>query len=354
MKKNKSNVLIIGYGKRVKTTILPALYCLREHFLIEAVYSRTTKYLSLKKCGMEMKTCRHFDDIDFAKINIIFIAVTTSAVPSILMKLSEHQTKHLTLFIDTPVFTSPRQWGATKYFERYAHVYATEDCYTLPTIQLCKEIIESGQIGKTRHIYMIHSGFSYHAIASIKSLLGVNYCLKITKRQWNHEFSELVVTFPKGVKLTLLEPRDYLVGRTMIIGDRGCIVDYPLKSETKKTNIIRLGYELRNGIYFGVSVNGKLREQNKLDKLLVNNVPPDIDDNSIMNMLKIRGLMDMLYNLEDNTKIFKYNANEAIYDNIALNITHKIGRFYDLPLWGNLNSIITQIIRILSFILPAK
>ena len=349
----KPNILVIGSGRRVRETILPALYCLRKDFDLHAVYSRNVTPFSLYD-KWPVTTCNSLNDIDLDNVDIIFVAVTIAAVPSVLQQLTERKTNHITLFLDTPVFGSPKDWRYSSLFKFFSNVYATEDCYFLPSFRLFRNIVENGVIGRIRHVYMMHSGFKYHALASLKYLIGTKCVSRIRRRQWNTECAEIRITCPGKIGVTLLEPRDYSVGRIMITGDRGCIVDYPLESEIKQNNVVQIQYESKDGKYSGISVNGIPVEGEDLDELFFENMADDMRQHSVTNCMKIQGLLRMLYKIKDGDNTLLYEAWDSIYDNFAIAVSKKTNLFFDLQMFGTSKSVITGLIRPFGFLLPRK
>src|SRR3972149_6116666 len=128
-------VLIIGSGRRVQQTVLPAVYCLRDTFRLVGIYSRKKKILRLPETDLSLRTIIRLDDIDFNSLDLIIIAITTENVPNILHMLSHYSLRHIILFLDTPVLRMNHLW-AIKYFSHFKSVYVTEDFVAMQNFQI--------------------------------------------------------------------------------------------------------------------------------------------------------------------------------------------------------------------------
>lgn len=338
-------ILVIGSGKRVKEGIIPALFCLQNEFEIEAVYSRSIKTISLFNDTWKKKTIDDLRGVDFKKLSYIFIAVTLSEVPKVLKKLSDFDTSHITVFLDTPVLPHTKL-GASKYFKNFKNVLVPEDSIALPSFKLAKKLIGEGKIGKLKRIYIFHEGYRYHALAALKFLTSSNV-KKITNKVWSKKADCIEWDFHfKNVRATMLDPRDYNAGRFLIVGEKGMIADYNLTG----ANTYRIEYIVENGNYRGLKLNGQKVEADNLDKLFLKNVSDDLYKKSVMNSMKIRGIMEILNGVDKGDKKYFYSAKTGIYDILAIMISEKFGYFRDFS-FGKISSF-ALLAKMLSKVLP--
>lgn len=332
----KKKVLIIGSGRRVQNTILPAIYCLQDEFELLAIYSRSIKDISLFGGQVQIRTTNALSKIDFQSLDLIMVAVTIEQVPDVLKKLAAYDTRQIRLLIDTPVLRW-RDIRLARYFKRFRSVGVSEDSITLPPFVLASKLLEQGRIGKMKEISLIHSGYRYHALATLKMLTGVNYISKIKNSYSHDKISEREIIFRNGISASIVEPRDYSIGKFHIIGETGSIADY----EYNANNLYRIEYQKENGIYRGLLLNGVAQHPDELDQKYLRWISPGPVEKSLMNFMKIRGLMDLMLGRT------QYPAIEGIYDSWAITLSEKFGRFRDFPL-GSDSSVVKAFLQALT------
>ena len=341
----KKNVLIIGSGKRVQGVTLPAFWCLRDWFNVVGIYSRMEKRLSFFDGKYNTRTIISLEGINFKSLNLIVIAVTIENVHEVLKTLSQYNTGHITLMLDTPVLP-PNHLGAARLFNRFKRVVVAEDSITLPQLVAAKKIIENGKIGKLRHIYLFHNGFRYHALAALKFITGKSYIRKNRTKDLGTGITSRELSFVGGIGATIIEPVDYSIGRLLIVGTKGIIADYHFS----KGEVTEIGYLAENRIYRGLTINGKRQDPDQLDKIFFENIGENIPQKTFMDGLKIRGLMSLIYaTLEDSPPA--YSTTEGLYDNLSIKLAEKTGYFFDFSL-GKSGSFFSLVIKIACRILP--
>jgi prephenate dehydrogenase len=94
--------LIIGTGRRVKANILPALVYLGKQVKVIGMCGRTNKTVRLPGGGV-IKAETNLRKVDYSKVDVIVISVTTESVPQVLTTLESLDVHGKTFFIDTPV-----------------------------------------------------------------------------------------------------------------------------------------------------------------------------------------------------------------------------------------------------------
>ncbi len=144
---SRKRVVIIGAGKRVQNTILPALHCLKGIYTIDAICSRTKKQLTLPDGKTKLQTITDLHTIRFASTDMIIVAATTENVPQIIQQLTLHDVRHVILFVDTPVVPIGDLW-ILRLFRKFRAVYVSEDFISLANYQIVKKLINQNYIGK--------------------------------------------------------------------------------------------------------------------------------------------------------------------------------------------------------------
>jgi predicted dehydrogenase len=343
--------LVIGSGSRVKTTIIPALNCLSQKFKITGVYSRSQQSLEDLEKVWNLKTSNNLKDFDFPDIQLIIVAITTTNIPQVLAQLCEYDLKDKILMLDTPVLSSIKHLYCLNKFKKFKQVLVSEDCIALPQFLIAKDLIEQGKIGQLKKIWLFHSGYKFHGIALLRSLVSQQHILKTKTTHYGEKRFEFLIEFPNSVTATVIEPRDYNIGRFMIAGSKGIITDYPLNSSEN----IEIGYAFQDQKLQGLTINGVLQEHNALDQAFYQNLCYEkLPKFTLMNLMKIRGLMEILDSLEQEESPFQYQVSDGLYDAILSIAISRLAFWYDILALFNSSVIKFLFINILPKILRFK
>lgn len=321
-----TNIVIIGSGNRVQNTILPALFVLKKSFRIKDIYSRSIKILKAQGDNKKHKTKIDIENIDFKDVDILIISISPSSVPKVLETLPKKHLSKIVLFVDTPVL-EVGDIGSAKYFKQFKKVLVLEDYISMSHFNRISKLINSRALGGLKKIYLFHSGFRYHAIAILKKLTGQKYIRKIKKIIVGGGVNEIRISFWNGMGCVILEPRNYLVGRFLVVFDHGTISDYDLGGQ----NSIVLNYLKSNGLGCGYEMKGLVNyKYSFFDKKIPREVYKKFRDNSLTNFMKIDALVVMIGNY--NKRDYNYCYDESLYDNMLTTVLDKFGIVYDFPL----------------------
>lgn len=337
----QKRVLLLGAGGRAKSVVLPALHCMREQWSLAAVVTRTPRPISLFGGEMEFVTVGSLRECDLGSVDVVIVATTLESVPGIVKELAGQPVGHVTLLLDTPVL--PRKSLATaQLFPRFKDVLVSEDCIALPPYVVAKRLIDEGRIGRVRCIYSFHNDYKYHALASMKYLTDSRHIRSIVWSGVGAGVAEATIRMPAGPLVRMLEPRDYGIGRFLVVGDRGFIADYPLRG----VGGLHIDYRLEQGRYRGLTVNGESCAEDDLDRMLGDSLPGELQDGSLRTTLKIRGFMSILDGATNPQSPFRYSPEAGLYDMAAIACVERFSRFHDFGLGDG--SVITALLRMLS------
>jgi predicted dehydrogenase len=332
-------VLVIGAGRRATETILPALYCLQGSFEIVEVVARRERELSLLGGRLTLRVRATVEPRNVAAADTIIVAVPIREVPGVIRQLAAIGARHATLMLDTPVLHH-RDLGATRHFEAFAEVLASEDAVALPPFVLARRLIDEGAIGRLRHVYLFHGGYRYHALASLRYLTGRKRPTRLRVTRWNRTSATWTARFPGGIAATVIEPLRHDAGRVLIVGDGGTIADYPLGQKA-----IEVRYLWRDGAYEGLAVGPDPVERSELDRMFVERLPAgDLADPSLNAQLKVRGFMELLASLEVGSSPFRYGALDALQDSLSIRLAERL-RYLPDPRVGGGRTLLGQGIR---------
>jgi predicted dehydrogenase len=338
--KGRTRILLVGGGRRAQATILPAIHCMQPWVELAGVHTRTPREMNLLGGRLEIATRDDLAQADLSALDAIIVSVGIRQVPEVLHTLAPMDTRHLTLMLDTPIIHH-RDLHAMRRFSQYRDVLACEDAFALPPFVLARRLIDEGKIGRLRYVQLFHSGYRFHALASLRQLTGSGpRSIRFTR--WNPWCDSLTMRFPGRVKATIIEPRDYEVGKVLIAGEKGFITDYPIDHP----NATRIGYRTEDGRYVGLTIDGQPTDQSERDTAFKEGLAgSDLMDQSLMNMLKIRGFMELLAALGDDNIPFRYPAADAIHDNIAIRVAQRTRLVRDVRL-GRRSTLVGQAINV--------
>ena len=314
------DVLLIGAGRRMHNGVIPALNCLSDRFRIAAVASRTPRDITVG--GFSTRT-RLLEGIDLSGIALAIVAVPAKQVPRVLDVLTRQNTQHLVLMVDTPVLNTTGLMSVRQ-FHKFKRVLAPEDTIALPSFRAARRLIESGAIGRLRRIFMFHNDYKYHVYAGLKMLAGARSIVSIRDRKFG-KTRQKTLALDNGVVGVMYEPRDRAGGRFLVEGERGLIADY----EHAGVNVHRLDYITEGPaeapIYRGLTVDGVAVPQAHFDAAYLAGVGTDVADATLLNTLKLRGLIDLLDAALQDSSPFHYDVIEALGDGLASRWVDRLG-----------------------------
>ena len=327
--RNRKRVLIVGSGKRVQNSILPALTYLGDDYIIQGVTSKTNKNHQQIRKNWDIPTSTRIRNFDLSRVDWIVIAVDLNEVPVVIKEICSCSMEDKEIFLDTPVLDI-QDLSNMSLLKKFKKVYTTEESVVLPQFRMAKNLIDQGKIGALKRIWLFHSGYKYHAIATIRSLVNDNNILKIHHKEITKQCFEIIMNFKNGVTATIIEPRDYNSGRFLISGTNGLIADYDINTDMINCPVYKISYLLNNNSISSFTLNNKKKTNNILDErffdiLDISKIPKP----SINNQLKIRALMDYFYLIKCDNSYSGHNYKDGIYDNILSNLPHGLKYWYD-------------------------
>jgi len=209
----------------------------------------------------------------------------------------------------------PADLGAVRHFRRFRRVLASEDCFALPPVVLARRLVDEGRIGRLRHVHMFHSGYRHHALAALHRLTG-HRPSRVSARRWNRSAAEVRLRFPGRVGATIVEPRVYDAGRLLVSGTRASIADYPLAGK----GVVEIGYvDGPGGGWAGLTVDGEPVPPSELDRAFAECLPTPLVEDTRMQRLKIRGLMDVVVDSIGEGPA-QYDPLDAVADHVSLRV----------------------------------
>ena len=341
---DKQKIVIVGSGDRVQRAVLPALFCLQDQFEVVSVVGRDLEKLARLATRWDVATTTELSSIDFEKIDLIFLAVNKFANPEVLQLLLDHGAGQCVLMIETPVL-EPAQLGAANLLKRFRQTWVAEDTIALPHWRIAEQLIADGRIGRLKKIWLHNSGYRYHALARIRHLAGGVFVRRSRLFRYAGATAELNITLSNRVKATITEPHTRAHQQFMIAGSQAVISNFPIYPRST-TDSFNLGNEIDgDGRLRGFTLNGELLPADGRDQQLFDHFPYDkVDDHSMWNLHKIRGLIELLAATAEPNNRYRYSAQDGLYDTLAMKVMRRFPWFDPFTLGGG--SIIPLLLRL--------
>jgi hypothetical protein len=258
-------------------------------------------------------------DLELSGVDAVVVSVGTPSVPAVMRELADRGGAGLTLMLDTPVL-DPTDLRSVRTFGRFRSVLASEDSFALPLYVAARRLLDQGAVGRLRKAYLFHSGYRHHALAALRRLTGTR-ARRVSVDRASRWSAEVHVTFPRGVRALIVEPRRYEAGRTLIVGETGLITDYPIDHP----RAVRIGYRTDEGRFRGLTVDEEPLAATELDEAFESALGgAELEDASLMNQMKIRGFMELLVGLGDPRSRERYPAVDAIEDNLTMHFAERL------------------------------
>lgn len=230
-------VAVVGVGKRVLETALPAFQKLPRSFWIQSVWGRTPRIETVAGVKHEVRRFETITLRDLDGVDLVYLCVAKDAVPAVLARLTELEPYNRDLLIDTPVvrFKHFRHAARARAFRQ---AWVAEDCIELPWIQAAL-----AAVGPLHRVEFERSAYAYHGIATARALFAARSIPSARRVALPGGLHERTLRFSGGRVARIVEPRDYSSGRLVFIGQGGSLSDAPEPGEGR----FELAPELTDG-----------------------------------------------------------------------------------------------------------
>lgn len=240
----KLRVSIVGAGKRVIETALPALAAASGSFEIHGIFGRKERPLVLDESRtLPVRTLESFSDADLAATDVFYVAVGKGAIGAVLAALTRFDVAAKTLWLDTPVLLW-KQIHHLPRIERFAKAEVPEDCIALPWYDVVKTFRAQRGLGAPLAVRFHQSAYKYHGLAMAKALLEDDRIVSGSVKRGAGDQAERRLRFARGGSASVLEPRNYSVGFTVLAWKELVITDAPSGRLAVNPPIVQLDMRL--------------------------------------------------------------------------------------------------------------
>ena len=215
-------LLVVGIGRRVREATLPALHRLQNRFRIRALAARSAREEVVEGVAYSVLPLEELEPSVFKGLDLIYLAVGKNSVPDVLSSLAARIFPGTELLIDTPVVRF-KHFAATRHFRAFARVTVAEDCAYLPWIELFRRARRELQLGDSPRLEFHRSAYAYHGVASAKAVFEVDSVRRARRRKLPGGGAERTLQLTDSREARVVEPRDYSVGRVLLVGPQGSL-----------------------------------------------------------------------------------------------------------------------------------
>lgn len=223
---DRRRVMVIGSGQRVREAALPAIASLPEAFELAEIRSRKPKTIESGGAEHEVRALEGLSQADIDAIDLIYLVVKKPAVPLVLKQLGALNLAHTDLLIETPVLLV-KHLGHRSLLRPFRNVWVSEDCATLPWIDLAFEAAHQQGFGDLERAVLDRSGYAYHGLALLRTLFAGQRLVSAKRKPAGDGLRRRTYRYSGGGLGEVLEPRDYGTGALDLEFTSGRISDRP-------------------------------------------------------------------------------------------------------------------------------
>lgn len=213
-------VLVVGAGRRVLETALPALDRARDAFEVRLVTARRAREIETASGRIEVHALAGLDEKALAEVDLAYVAVGKDAVPEVLALLARRIGPGLDLLLDTPVLRV-KHFRHLPLLSHFRRVSVAEDTAFLPWFDAVRAA--TPRLGPMRRLILDRSAWAYHAIATSKTLLDDPRVRRGRRARLAGGGARRILEFAGGSCAEIVEPRDYSIGTVRIEGERAAL-----------------------------------------------------------------------------------------------------------------------------------
>ena len=214
--------LVIGSGKRIAESVLPALESLGTS--VDAIFARSSKFISTDRQRYEVRPISSLEQNQ--SCDLLYLAVPPESTPECLARLTRAEARGEHLVIDTPIVHWRRTRALRLPVGQFSNIWAGEDSWFNPFYSAVRQVVASGAIGKARGIFSFLGSYRYHGLASFKFMLGATRLNAAWVSRLSKGHRLVSVRLDNRTRASFLEPRLYDQSRFIFYGSKGTISDF--------------------------------------------------------------------------------------------------------------------------------
>jgi predicted dehydrogenase len=292
---HRLRALVIGSGYRVRNAFLPALICLDSNVDVVGVHSRNIAHARAAGEQFGVAAIEDLRSLRPGDVDLVLISVTATSNLAVL-RGTKHLAPGAALVMDTPAVGRPADLGHLDLYRRWRSVRVAEDFMNLPQFRVVGKLIDSGALGDVVHLRQTNMGYRYHALALLRSWLGLPQ-VRSTRCRWSRGAANIVYRFPGGVTGEVIEPYTRADGSFEVVGSRASVSGHMMGYQTSGQPDGEAGrlerVEDQSGLS-GFRIVGAGAEMTAGVPYLPRLRAMSLEDDSEFNLLRIDGLCQVI------------------------------------------------------------
>lgn len=250
MTSNKIKTVLIGSGRFIEDTVLPAFKVLDNQYeIIEVINKSGELSEEISKRFGNIPTTNEIETLATLKFDCLFISIPQQAIKTVLTALNNLGIRNKQILFTTPVAPLKSILQLKKITKNNA-VYAFEFLPFHPAYTIAKEIIKENKIGQISSISLYHCGYLYHGLATLRFL---NSYHTVSSSQYINQNKKEGFSFKFSNQVTgeMVGPKDYENGCFVIKGSLGEITN----KESKNSNSFKVTPIIENSYILSYAIN---------------------------------------------------------------------------------------------------
>ncbi len=309
------SVLILGYGNRSKSNIIPALKALNKKIYIYGRNPLKTLELCKQTNCMQVKSLDSLPQ----SVDMICITIPSDVCLGYINQINSDICSKSILYVDTPFFGSFKNLKLLKLQNKFRKTLVTEDWISKPSFEIVKSLALKNNLGELKEIIFNNSGYFYHSLAISRRLFKRKISFAYYKNG-NYYFNF-------GLKkMSIINPKKYEDCSTIYKFKRGIIADRA-NHEVKIGKCDHVLTRSLSGKSLSYEYSSDLTKNKKIFSFPHSLIEKDTNYENIEKFLSLQK------KFTENE--IEYSFEEGAYDSLIFNIINKTNFFIDISLRNN-------------------
>lgn len=205
----KKNIALIGSGRFIEQTVLPSILALKDRFNLLQIFNRSGELSARIRSLTKVKASTNIEQLQ-NNIDIIVISVPQNQVNMVASQLLDKHITNKVILLTTPCgpFLTIKK---LKRLNQKNQLFSFEFLPFHPAYNWIKSLLNSGKFGQLKKVTLFKSGYLYHGLATIRTLV-VDHQLKRSTLCKHKEINKFTFIFTNNVIGEMIGKRDYLNG----------------------------------------------------------------------------------------------------------------------------------------------
>jgi hypothetical protein len=208
----------------------------------------------------------------------------------------------------------------------FKKVLVAEDYMNFPEFEMAREFAEQGRLGAIEAIFLMNTGYRYHALAAIRSFLNFPGIVRVQAIAAANGNFFIGFRFDGGGRGYVTEPNRRFDGGWAVVGKTGILASdescLQAGSSTLDQFVISPRWKSETD-FDGFEINGTGTHQFKAVPRYNELVGLGYQNRTRLNVMRNCGLIRILESLNEDNINSRYSGYEGVYDSIASTVARR-------------------------------